>query len=120
MTRKLRAPKFAVYTASDTATDPVSLESGIKQLDTVIYDIEIDPTVNATLEVEGSIDDENTLNKNYKTLDFGTPILLDGATEVKYVVMVRDNPFTFMRLKITNTGGTGDITAYVAGVSKGA
>jgi hypothetical protein len=120
MSRKLRANKYAVLSATDTATDPISLETGVKQLDTVIYEIDIDPSVNATLDVEGTIDDESVQSKGYAAIDFGVPIALNGAAETKYVVMVRDNPFTHLRLKVTNTGGTGNITAHVAGVSKGA
>jgi hypothetical protein len=120
MSRKLRANKYAVLSAADSATDPVSLETGVKQLDTIIYDIDIDATVNAGLEVEGTIDDESVASKSYSAIDFGTPINLVGSVETKHVVMIRDNPFTHIRLKVTNNGGTGNITAHVAGVSKGA
>ena len=120
MSRRLRAPKFPVWEAQNTTTANLSLETGVKQLDTVLYEIEIDPTVNGTLRVEGSIDPENEQVKTWSSLDFGTPITLNGAVSTKDQVLIRDNVFTFLRLKFTNAGGTGNITAHVAGASVGA
>lgn len=120
MSRKLRAPKYAVWSAQDSTTATTSTETGVKQLDTVIYEISIDATVNGTLEVEGSIDPENTEPKTWSVLDFGTVITLNGATSTSDQILIRDNTFTYLRLKFTNNAGTGNITASVAGVSMGA
>lgn len=120
MSRKLRAPKFPVWDAQDSATATLSIETGVKQLDNIIYEIEIDSTVNGTIEVEGSIDPENTQVKTWSTLDFGTTIALVGSASLKDQILIRDNAFTYLRLKFTNNGGTGNITAHVAGVSLGA
>jgi hypothetical protein len=118
--RKLRAPKYKLWDAVDSTTNPTSEETGVKQLDVVIYELEIDPTVNGTLKVEGSIDQENTEPKTWSELDFGTVITLNGGSSLKDQVIVRDNPFTFLRLKFQNSTGTGNITAHIAGVSSGA
>lgn len=120
MSRKQRAPKYRIWNAQDTTTNPTSTETGVKQLDSILYEITVDGTVNATLEVQGSTDDDNTPSKSFGSLDFGQTLTLVGATDTQYQVLVRDNTFNFLRLKITNNGGTGNITAHVSGVSKGA
>ncbi len=120
MSRKLRAPKYPVWIAQDSTTVSLSLETGVKQLDNILYEIEIDPTVNGTLEVEGSIDPESIEVKSWSVLQFGTIISLNGASSTKDQIVIRDNTFTFLRLKFTNNAGTGNITAHVAGVSLGA
>lgn len=120
MSRKLRAPKYLILNASDSTTSPISTETGVKQLDTVLYSITVGASVNAILEVQGSSDDENTFTKTFESLDFAQTLSLNGAAETQYQIVIRDNPYAFMRLKITNNGGTGNITAYVSGVSKGA
>lgn len=120
MSRKLRAPKFAVWQNEDSTTATTSLESGVKQLDTITYEITVEATVNGTLEVEGSIDDDITSVKTWTPLAFSAPIVLNGAVSTADQILIQENTFTFLRLKFTNNTGTGNITAYVAGVSKGA
>lgn len=120
MSRKLRAPKYPVWTAQDSTTATTSAETGVKQLDTVYYEIDLASTVNGTLTVEGSIDDELTTPKTWVQLDFGTPITLNGSLSTKDQILIRDNAFTFLRLKFTNNAGTGNISASIAGVSRGA
>lgn len=122
MSRKQRAPKYTVWSAVDTTTAPTSTPTGVKNLDTVLYDITVAAAVNALLTVQGSTDPDGTPDaaRTFETLDFGSTLPLVGASDTKYQVLVRDNPFTFMRLVLANNGGTGNITATVSGVSKGA
>ena len=120
MSRKQRAPKYTIWSAVDTTTNPISTETGTKQLDSILYEITIDPTVNATLRVEGSTDADNAVTKTFGELDFGTTLTLVGATDTQYQVLIRDNTFNFLRLSVSNNAGTGNITAHVSGVSKGA
>lgn len=120
MSRKQRAPKYTIWSAIDTTTSPTSDPTGTKQLDSILYEITIDPTVNATLKVEGSTDADNAVTKTFSELDFGTSLALVGATDTQYKVLIRDNTFNFLRLALTNNTGTGNITAHVSGVSKGA
>jgi hypothetical protein len=120
MSRKQRAPKYTVWSAVDTTTSPTSTETGVKQLDSILYEITIGASVNATLEVEGSTDADNAPAKTFGALDFGQALTLLGSTDTSYQVLIRDNTFNFLRLKLTNNGGTGNITAHVSGVSKGA
>jgi hypothetical protein len=120
MSRKLRANKYLILDAVDSTNPITSTETGVKQLDTVLYEIDIDATVNAVLVVEGSTDQDNSTSKVFNELDFGAPLTLIGAADTKYQVLIRDNAFNFLRLSISNNGGTGDISAWVSGVSKGA
>lgn len=120
MGRKLRAPKYPIWSAVDTTTSPTATETGVKQLDTVVYEITVGVAVDALLEVQGSLDDDNVTTKTFSSLDFNQTLPLVGADETSYQILIRDNPFNFLRLKLTNNGGTGTITAYVSGVSKGA
>lgn len=120
MSRKLRAPKFPVWESEDSTTALYSVETGVKQLDTVLYELEIDAAVNGTIEVEGSTDRDEVAVKEWSALDFGTVISLVGSSSLKDQILIRDNTFTFLRLKFTNNGGTGNINASISGVSVGA
>jgi hypothetical protein len=117
--RKQRAPKYTIWSAVDTTTAPTSDGTGVKQLDTVLYEITVGASVNAILEVQGSTDDDNE-PKTFSSIDFNQTLSLIGSTDTAYQVLIRDNPFNTIRLKLTNNGGTGNITAYVSGVAKGA
>lgn len=120
MSRKQRAPKFNIWNAEDTTSVTVSIETGTKQLDSILYEISVDATVNATLRVEGSTDADNAPAKTFGELDFGQTLSLVGSSDTQYQILIRDNTFNFLRLSLTNNGGTGNITAHVSGVSKGA
>ncbi len=84
------------------------------------YEISLDATVVGTLEVEGSSDDDNAPIKTFEPLDFGTTINLNGAVSLTDEILIKENPYRFLRLKFTNNAGTGNISAFVSGNSVGA
>lgn len=120
MSRRQIAPKFTLWGAVDSTTSPTSDATGVKNLDNVRYEITCAAGVVGTLEVEGSSDDDNESSKTFEPLDFGQPITINGGVSNYDEIVIRGNPYRFLRLKFTNNAGTGAISAYVSGNSVGA
>lgn len=119
MTRRYITQKFQVLSA-DSTTDPTSTETGVKNLDNVRYEITCEAGVIGTLVVEGSSDEDNTTIKTFNPLDFGTPITINGSLSTFDEIVIRQNPYKFLRLTFTNNAGTGNISAFISGNSAGA
>lgn len=62
----------------------------------------------------------NTSNPpNWRTLDFGTPIMISGASG-RHDIIFTEMPFTILRITITPSSGTGTVTAVITQKSSGA
>lgn len=120
MSRRQIAPRHTLWSAVNSTTNPTSEATGVKNLDNVRYEITCASGVVGTIEVEGSSDDDNALVKTFEPLDFGTPITINGSSSTYDEIVIRGNPYRFLRLKFTNNAGTGAISAYVSGNSVGA
>lgn len=120
MGRRNLLNKFQVLNGQDTTTDPASSSTDISGSDSITYEIEIDPTVNASLEVKYCNDLRLTNQSVFKSLDFGQATTLVGATETDYLVHITNQAFRHLKLVISNNGGTGNVSAWVSGAVKGA
>lgn len=121
MGRRNLVYKYPVWTALDSTTPAVSEESFTDQLDIVKYIVKVDVTVDGSISVE-FLDDKPTdgVVPTWDDLDFGQPILIVGATETEYTLLIEKHASRKMRLSFTNNGGTGDINAWFSGYQVGA
>lgn len=122
MGRKLNAPKYQIWDQVDTATNPTSISTSVKQIDHVCYEVSYDSTVLASLGVQFSNDDETTPPASWvwRDVEFGQAVTLDGSLDTETNVVFREMPYKNLRLKVTNAGGTGNITAFISGQGRGA
>jgi hypothetical protein len=120
MGRRSQLPKYQVFSAVDTTTDPESTPTDISSVDEITYEIEIDNTVDASLEVKFCNDSILSDTSIFKALDFNQATPLDGSTETSGLVHIENKGFKWMKLAVTDNGGTGDINAWITGTVKGA
>lgn len=120
MSRRHIIKKYRVLDNSDTTLDPESIISEIAQVDIISYQIEIDATVISTLEVTYCNDELLTSSSVFYTLDFGQVLALDGSINTDGLIHIKNNGFKFLKLKVINNGGTGNISAFITGTGIGA
>lgn len=119
MSRRSLIKKFQVLSGADTTSAQSSEETDVSGVDFIFYEVSIDATVNATLSVYYSNDnvfDASTA----KALNFGTTTSLAGATDTHYIVQIENPGIKWIQLRTANNGGTGNVSAWVAGTVRGA
>ena len=120
MSRRQIIKKYKVLDAVDTSTDPMSLQTDVSGVDFITYEIDLDSTVDATLKVEFCNDDFISSSSVFKELDFQQVLSLNGSVDAYGVVHIANQGFKWLRLAITNAGGTGLISAFISGSVRGA
>jgi len=119
MSRRNVLKKYQLFNSEDSTTNPISKETDVQQLDFVTYQISVDSGVNATLLVLFS-NDERFDPANVTELNFGSPIVLDGATETQYVLHIQNQGFKWLLLNVVDNGGSGAVSAWITGNVRGA
>lgn len=119
MSRRHVLKKYQLFNSEDSTTNPISKETDVSQLDFVTYQLSIESGVNATLVVLFS-NDERFDPANVSELNFGAPIVLDGATESQYVLHIQNQGFKWFLLNVIDNGGSGNVSAWVTGNVRGA
>lgn len=121
MGRRNLVYKYQVWTALNSAAPAVSQESTTDQLDIIKYIIKVASTVNGEIVVE-FLDDKPTdgVVPVWDDLDFGQPILIVGATETEYTILIEKHASRKLRLQFVNNGGSGTINAWFSGYQVGA
>lgn len=120
MSRRQIIPKFLLLDAVDSTASPTSESTVVDLVDFITYQLKIDSTVNSILQVEFCNDKVLFQDSLFYPLDFKEVLNLVGATEEDYTIKISNHGFKNMRLKITNNGGTGNISAWITGTSVGA
>ena len=120
MSRKHEINKYLVLDAEDSTTDPESVQTDVSQVDKIAYDITVAAGVIGTLEVQFCNDRLITNQSVFNSLDFGTPIAINGGTDTVYRLEIDNESFKWMKLKFTDNAGTGNITASITGTTIGA
>lgn len=119
MSRRHLIKEYQVFTDSDSTLEEQSLQTDISGVDKVVYRITVGASVNAILHVK-------VCNKEYFNaaqsfdLDFEETLTLDGGVDTEYLVSIDNLGFKYIFLEIENNGGTGDINAWISGLSIGA
>lgn len=119
MSRRSRIKQYQVLNAADTTTSPLSVPTDISSVDFITYQIEIDPTVDAILNVYFCNSDIFDTTKKEK-LDFGLATPLNGAAETKYMVPISNRGFKWLCLEVEDNGGNGNASAWITGTVVGA
>lgn len=120
MSRRHIIRKYQLLDQADTTTNPESAFTDVQQVDFVSYEFGLDATVNATLDVQYCNDERIDASSVFKDLDFNQTLILDGSVDTDGIVHVENKGFKFLKLKITNNGGTGNIDAWITGLNRGA
>jgi hypothetical protein len=119
MGRRSVLPKYQVFSNADSSTDPVSTETDIQGVDSVVYTIDVDPTVNATMNIKYCNDVRFDPDVSH-SLNFEQVLSLNGSTDTSYQVVIENRGFKWTFIEVENSGGTGNINAWVSGTVKGA
>lgn len=119
MSRRHVLKKYQVLDNADSTTNPISKETDVSQLDFVTYQLNVEAGVTATLLVLFS-NDERFDPANASELNFGTPVVLDGATNADYVLHIQNQGFKWLYLNVIDVGGNGNVNAWVTGNVRGA
>lgn len=120
MGRRTILPKFQVFNAANTASSPESLVSEVAGVDSITYEIEIGAAVNAIIAVLFCNDAKISSASVFRPLEFKQTLSMVGSTDTSGMVHVKNMGFRHMKLKVTNNGGTGNISAWVSGTVEGA
>jgi len=120
MSRRQVIKKYQLLSSEDTTTNPESVSTEIAQVDVISYQIEIDATVDATLEVKYCNDENLNSSSVFKALDFGTVLTLNGDADTDGLVHIENKGFKHIKLAVTNNGGVGNISAWITGATLGA
>lgn len=118
MSRRHLVSKYAVWADLDSSTPSPSVSTVVESVDTVKYTLKVDSTVAGELFVDFS-DDKDGL-EDWKPLDFSTQLIINGASDTDYTVVVRSHACKKMRLRFVNNVGTGVINAWYSSSSVGA
>lgn len=120
MGRRSILNKYQVLNAVDSTTNPESIETDISSVDYITYEFILDATVDADLSVQYCNDARITSASTFKDLNFGSTTPLDGSIDAGGIVHIKNMGLKWMKLVITNNGGTGNISAWVSGTVGGA
>ena len=119
MGRRSIINKFAVMSAVNSTTSPLSTPSDISAVDFVTYEITIGALVDADLEVY-VCNDKTFSVAGSKKLDFGQTTELLGSTETSYIVHVKNMGFRWIYFKVVDGGGSGNVSGWITGTVGGA
>lgn len=119
MSRRNILKRFQLFNQEDTTTDPQSDHTDISQLDNVTYELSIDNTVNANLDIY-YCNTERFDQSQAEKLGFSSQIVLNGATDTKITIHIKNLGFKWLYLKLTDNGGSGNIDAFITGNVGGA
>lgn len=119
MSRRSIIRKFQVLTDADSAIGPESEPTDVSSVDFITYQLSVDNTVSAELEVLFSNEADATID-NYKPLNFNQTLTLDGSSDQDYMVHIENKGFRFLKLALTDGGGSGNVNAWISGTVRGA
>lgn len=111
--------EYQVLSNSDTTTSPDSAQTDVSSVDFITYRIAVGATVNASVSVK-FMNAEIFSAADAEALNFGQTLSLVGATDQDYMITVENKGFKWMFLDIANNGGTGNVSAWITGTSRGA
>ena len=120
MSRRQVIKKYQLLDQADTTTNPESTHTDVQQVDFVTYELGLDATVTALLSVQYCNDERIDASSVFKDLDFSQTLTLDGSVDTDGIVHVENKGFKFLKLSITNNGGTGNVDAWITGLTRGA
>lgn len=120
MGRRTLLPKYQVFISADTTLNPESDISEVASVDFITYEVAIDPTVSADLEVHYCNDSKIDADSVFKPLNFIQPTPLDGSVDVGGVVHIKNLGFKQLKLVLVNSVGSGNINAWISGNVRGA
>lgn len=117
MSRRNIIKKYQVFTSANTTTNPASIITDVSLVDNIVYQLTVDPSVNAFFAIKvGELSDLS----DGKVLSFGLTQSLVGATDTDYMIAIQNKGFKWMRIEITNNGGTGNINGWISANTVGA
>lgn len=119
MSRRHLIREYQVFDSSDSTTDPVSTHTDVSGVDKIAYRLSIGASVNAILHVKVCNKDYFSATDSFE-LDFEETLTLNGGIDTEYLVSIDNQGFKFLFLEVTNNGGTGNIDAWITGLSVGA
>jgi hypothetical protein len=117
MARKTLIYSYQFFNNSVLSATTSSAQTDVSMLDKASIDLRWSAsTLVATVTVEAQNGDNA---EGFRALDFGSPILISGASG-QHDIILTELPFTYLRLTITRTSGSGTIDAVITSKAVGA
>lgn len=103
---------FPIFDNVTINGDKTSLETHVKPLDTVFFQVEWSAsTAVGVIKVQIPYDKVNDL---WVDLDFASPLAVSGASG-SFSIKLREVPFSRVRLQYVSTSGSGTLSAFILG-----
>lgn len=120
MSRKHLVTKFDMLKGVSAVSAQTSVITNVEQLDSASIHVKFSAANSGSfiLEARNGVYKENEVEENWYALDFGVPLNIIAETEVQ--IMLKEMPFSEIRLKWVPTTGTGVINSYLTMKSYGA
>jgi hypothetical protein len=118
MGRRSILPDYQVLNAEDSSSNFNSDPTECDSVDVFSYDITVDASVVGTMTVQ-YCNEKNEGDYDWKDLNFGETTTINGASETLYRFQIQP-AFKRTRLKWVNNAGTGNISARIYGMVRGA
>jgi hypothetical protein len=119
MSRRNTLKRHQVLAAVNSTSTQTSEKTDITGLDKITYEFLLDLPVNALLEVQVS-NVSAPADADFLSLNFNQTLSLIGSSNTTGLVHISNEGFKWLRLKTSNNGGTGNVSAWISGTSRGA
>ena len=117
MARKTLIYSYQFFNNSILSTTTSSAQTDASMLDKASIDLRWSAsTLVATVTVEAKNGDNA---EGFRALDFGAPLLISGASGAHDLILT-ELPFTYLRLTVTVTSGSGTVDAVITSKAIGA
>jgi hypothetical protein len=123
MARKSVLEPYKIIDSISLGANYTSGVTSIKNLDNIWIELEWSgtaPSGTITVEVASEYPKESNQYTQFKALDFGSPIVISGASGTHTININQAPMASVLRLKYAYTSGTGTINAYISGKVVGA
>ena len=111
--------EYQVFSSADTSTSPDSAYTDVSGVDFITYRIAVGATVNAIASIK-FMNGDTFSAADAEALNFGQTLSLVGATDQDYMITIENKGFKWLYIDIANNGGTGNVSAWITGTSRGA
>ena len=114
MSRKHVVSKFDMMSGLSATTTQTSVKTNVEQLDSASIHIKFSAPNTGTLVVEArnGVYPEHESELNWYELAFGAPLSLASETEAQ--ILLKEMPFSEIRVKWVPSSGAGTMNAYLS------
>lgn len=120
MSRRHIIPKFQLWNQEDSSASPITQATDVSSVDFITYHLTVDSSVTGELAIYFCNDRQQFDINNAVQLNFDPPMLINGAAESNYMIEIQNKGLKYLYIEFNDGGGSGNIDAWISGVSRGA